>query len=221
MNNLISLIKTAKISLQKQNLIGINAKVVLVLDISKSMHPLYKNGTVQKTVERLLALAINFDPEKQIDAYVFGTEAHQLKAITENDINNYVTREIIAKHKINQATYYAKAIELIQANYYGKRKLPVFVIFITDGDATDKTATKAWLQQICKEPIFWQFIGIGKEKFNFLETLDTLTGRSIDNAAFIKIDNLDTIPESELYDNLLKEYPNWLTIMQQKKIISD
>ncbi len=221
MNNLISLTKTAKISLQKQNLIGINAKVVLVLDISKSMNPLYKNGTVQKTIERLLALAINFDSEKQIDAYVFGTEAHQLNAITEQDINNYVTREITAKHKINQATYYAKAVELIQANYYGKRNLPVFVIFITDGDATDKTATKAWLQQISKEPIFWQFIGIGKEQFTFLESLESLSGRTINNAAFLKIDNLDTIPESELYDNLLKKYPNWLTLMRQKKIISN
>lgn len=34
---------------------------------------------------------------------------------------------------------------------------------------------------------FFKFIGIGKEEFPFLNKLDTLTGRLIDNAGFMKV----------------------------------
>lgn len=218
MTTLIDLTKKAKISLEKKSLVDVVAKVALVLDVSKSMNPLYKNGTVQKTIERVLALAINFDPDKQVDAYVFGTEASQLEPVTVDDLSGYVEREIIAKHKINQATKYAKAIECVQKTYFGKRSVPVFVIFITDGDASDKPHTKAWLQQVCREPLFFQFVGIGKEKFVFLEKLDDLEGRVIDSTGYIKIDDLANITEIELYDRLLGEFPDWLKVVKKKGI---
>lgn len=219
MSNVIDLTKKAKVSLEKNNLSGITATVALVLDVSKSMYPLYHDGTVQNTIERILGLALGFDDNNEIDAYVFGNSASQLKPVTEVSFQGYVEREIIAKHKINQATKYGIAIECVQKRYFGKRDIPVFVIFITDGDASDKRNTKAWLKQVSREPIFWQFLGIGKEQFAFLEKLDGLEGRPIDSTGFIKIDDLTNVSDSELYDLLLGKFPQWLEIVKKRGII--
>ena len=217
--SLVDLRKKAAVSLEKKQLLNIKASVVLVLDVSKSMFPLYKNGTVQQVIERILALAMQLDVQQQIDAYVFGTQAVQLEKITEKDLQNYVEREIIAKHKINQATKYATAIELIQKNYFGKYELPIFVIFMTDGDCTDKKETQAWLRQVSRQPIFWQFVGIGKEEFVFLNKLDTLEKRGNDNAGVMLVNDIATIADNVLYDRLLNEFPQWLEIVTAKRLI--
>ncbi|NOQ35200.1 MAG: VWA domain-containing protein [Methylococcaceae bacterium] len=217
--SLIDLRKKAVISLEKKQLIDIKASVVLVLDVSKSMFPLYKNGTIQQIIERVLALAIQLDEHQQVDAYVFGTNAVQLEKITEADLQDYVEREIVAKHKINQATKYSKAIEQVQQNYFGKYNQPIFVIFITDGDCSDKKETQAWLRQVSRQPIFWQFVGIGKEEFVFLNKLDTLEKRGNDNAGVMLVSDIATIPDNVLYDRLLNEFPQWLEIVKTKGII--
>ncbi|ARU56426.1 von Willebrand factor type A metal sensing stress response protein [Oleiphilus messinensis] len=214
-NQIIDLSKLAAKELADKNLSGVNANVAVVLDVSKSMHPLYKDGTVQNTLDRLLALAMKIDDDQQIDAYVFGTTACALNPLTLDDVEGYVEREIVAKHKINQATKYATAIELIQKQYFGQKK-PTFVIFITDGDNSDKAETKRWLVQICREPIFWQFVGIGKEEFKFLTRLDDLPGRAIDNAGFMHVNDLTQISDSELYSRLLGEFPQWHEEIQRR-----
>ncbi len=217
--SVIDLSKKIAVSLEKKNLQGIEATVALVLDVSKSMSPLYKNGTVQSVIERVLALAMNFDNRHQVDAFVFGTGAKVLEPITLEDFEGYVEREIIAKHKINQATQYAKAIELINTTYFGKLSKPVYVIFITDGDDSDKKETAAWIKQLCRQPIFWKFVGIGKEEFKFLEKLDDLEGRVIDNTHFFKVDDIAALSDDRLYECLLEEFPQWLELVRKKGIV--
>ena len=36
------------------------------------------------------------------------------------------------------------------------------------------------------------------------------TGRAIDNAGFMPVNDIDTIKDLELYDRLLNEFPQWL-----------
>ncbi|MEH7374633.1 VWA domain-containing protein, partial [Neobacillus drentensis] len=52
MSSINLLKKTAGIVLEKKKLTNVVARVGLVLDISGSMRNLYKNGSVQKVVER-------------------------------------------------------------------------------------------------------------------------------------------------------------------------
>ncbi|MBK8185580.1 MAG: VWA domain-containing protein [Candidatus Competibacteraceae bacterium] len=70
------------------------------------------------------------------------------------------------------------------------------------------------------EPVFIQFVGIGKEDFPFLRKLDELPGRLIDNAGFMSINDLDGIQDAELYDRLLNEFPRWLTKAREKRILA-
>ena len=63
--------KTSIINLKKDK--GISnqkAQVVLCLDYSYSMNNLYNNGTVQRTLERILPLGLAFDDNKYIVSFI-------------------------------------------------------------------------------------------------------------------------------------------------------
>nr|WP_302053218.1 VWA domain-containing protein [Bacillus sp. FJAT-29790] len=85
------------------------------------------------------------------------------------------------------------------------------------------------------EPIFWQFMAIGKSNkdakklgffqsifqtdFSFLEQLDNLSGRYINNANFFSVEDPSAISDEALYDLLMEEYPSWVKEATTKKLI--
>lgn len=84
------------------------------------------------------------------------------------------------------------------------------VFFVTDGDNHDKDAMTEFMRDVSGKSIFWQFIGIGDAGFNYLESLDEMEGREIDNANFFELNDLRSISDSVLYDRILGEFPSWL-----------
>jgi len=216
---IIELGKKVAFAITMRKVGGLRAQVVLVLDISKSMNPLYRSGLIQNVIERILALALNFDDDGSVDILLFGTNAYALPSITIDDFDDYVQRSILSKYKINEATNYAPVLSLIQDKYHGKQPSPVFVIFLTDGGNADKKETEAVIRSLSSEPIFIQFVGIGAEDFPFLRKLDQLTGRLIDNAGFMHINDIGGIGDFELYDCLLNEFPLWIKNAYEMKII--
>lgn len=87
---------------------------------------------------------------------------------------------------------------------------PVYVIFITDGENIDKEAAEEAIRNASRYGIFFQFVGIGNERFQFLQKLDDLSGRRIDNANFCKINDVSSKSDEELYKLLLTEFPGWI-----------
>jgi AAA+ ATPase superfamily predicted ATPase len=216
---IIDLSKKAAFSANKYGIENQHVQVVLILDISLSMNALYKSGVIQKVIERILGLAVSFDDDGQIDLMLFGTNAYQLPAVTLDEIEGYVERVILSQYKIKEATNYAPALQLVLNKYKAPQPNPVFVIFLTDGGNADKPATKDLIRELSVEPVFIQFIGIGKEDFPFLHKLDELPGRLIDNAGFMQIDDIETIKDAELYIILLNEFPAWLTKAYEKRLL--
>ncbi|MNJ90409.1 hypothetical protein D3C87_80050 [compost metagenome] len=96
---------------------------------------------------------------------------------------------------------------------------PIYVIFITDGENPDHEDTKKLLINSSNHGVFWKFVGIGNENFEFLKELDGLKERLIDNANFIEVNNLASIDEERLYKLLLKEFPEWLKEAKNKSLI--
>ena len=96
------------------------------------------------------------------------------------------------------------------------QNLPVYVIFITDGEPSDREESENVLMQMAECPIFFQFIGIGSEHFSFLQKLDDITGRYVDNADFKPVRDLSDIS----YEMLIDEFPNWLSDEKVKELIS-
>lgn len=110
-------------------------------------------------------------------------------------------------------------MRLIRDQYRSPQPAPVFVIFLTDGGNADKPASAEAIRELSKQPVFVQFVGIGKEDFPFLRKLDELPGRLIDNAGFMHVNDLDAIKDLELYDRLLNEFPQWLETARMKGIL--
>jgi hypothetical protein len=224
----IDLRKSMVIDLKKKTgLEGQKATVVVVMDVSYSMKQLYKNGTVQALTERLLALGLAFDDDGKIDMYGFSNSNFKAPDVTTDNIVGYVDKYIASK--VDGGTSYSPVIDTIKSEFgktggwFIKKPVvldnPVFVIFITDGDNGDKSETVNAITKASQHGIFFQFVGIGQEKFTFLEKLDNLTGRNIDNCGFFKVDDLSTVTDSNLYELLLGEFPSFVKEARNKGLI--
>ena len=210
----------AAFAANRHDIEGQRAQVALVLDISASMNALYQSGAIQRVIERILGLAVTFDDDGRIDLLLFGTHAYQLPPVTLDEIDGYVERVILAQYKIREATNYAPPLRLLSNKYRTPQPAPLFVIFLTDGGNADKPASAEAIRELSSQPVFVQFVGIGKEDFPFLHKLDELPGRMIDNAGFMRVNDIDAIKDLELYDRLLNEFPRWLVEARERGLLA-
>lgn len=213
--------KTIFTELEKSNIQLKEARVVFVLDHSRSMAHLYNDGTVQDTLERIFPLALTFDDNGEMEFYLFDTLFKELDPVNIFNIDGYTQDVIMVKRGKYGATCYAPIIEEITEQYAKKNpsKIPTLVIFITDGNNSDKKNAKEALSIASHYNIFWKFVGIGSEKFDFLEKLDTMSGRFIDNANFVSINHLTDIDDDKLYQLLLEELGDWLKLCIERNMI--
>ncbi|WP_462409656.1 vWA domain-containing protein [Neobacillus sp. Marseille-QA0830] len=213
--------KTASIVLEKKNLKNVTARIGLVLDISGSMRTLYKNGTVQKVVERILAVASQFDDDGTLDVWVYDNEFSRLKSVTERDFDNYVEEYILGNdliHKFGRNDEPLVMEDVIKKyTVESPSKDPSFIVFINDGGC--KRTIKKPVVESSTKPIFWQFVGIGDSNFEVLQKLDTMEGRFVDNANFFHIQDIEKTTDEELYNQLLNEFPSWLSEATSKGIL--
>ena len=90
---LVSLAKKAAVSLEKNKLSHVRAKVALVLDASGSMWDQYRNGQVQEAVNRVFPLAVHFDDNEALDVWAFAQLAKKLNDIGFDNHSRYVDQE--------------------------------------------------------------------------------------------------------------------------------
>ncbi|WP_238942845.1 vWA domain-containing protein [Planococcus beigongshangi] len=213
--------KEATIVLEKKKLTGVRARVGIVLDISGSMRKLYNDGVVQEVVERVLAVASQFDDDGELDVWVYDNEFSRLPGATEATFMGYVEKNILSNsgvHKFGRNDE-PKVMEDVIRKYTKQDPSgePVFLVFINDGGC--KSGIKKFIVESSDQPIFWQFVGIGDSNFDVLRKLDTMGGRVVDNANFFHVDDISKISDAELYDQLLNEFPMWLKEAKEKGIL--
>lgn len=100
--------------------------------------------------------------------------------------------------------------------------IPVYIIFVTDGenDWSDKDEARKALINASNYGIFFQFVGIGSARFQFLEELDTMEGRAVDNANFFSAVQINNVTDLELYNKLMAEFPSWIDKAKQKNLLT-
>ena len=89
-------------------------------------------------------------------------------------------------------------------------EIPAFIIFITDGENSDTSATNAVIKELSEYNIFVQFIGIGDEDFDYLKSLDDMKGRKHDNTGFTAVKDMNKMSDEQLYTEILRQYKDWL-----------
>lgn len=242
--SLLSLAKTASQAVDLSGLNGQKAKVAVALDYSGSMTGVYSSGAMQRLVEKALALATRFDDDGAIDFFVFDSKAAYLGEISIDDFAGSVGRLTKGRHM--GTTNYADAFLTIRDHFgfappvspkrgffgLGKAQpsvtgpaltapadIPVYALFLTDGAPDNKDAAVRALTEVSTAPIFWKFLSIGQQSMAFLEQLDTLTQRFVDNANYEPVGDVDAISDALLFKKMLEEFPDWLKEVRTKGLI--
>ncbi len=221
--SIIDLTKKSLVQLEKKNLLDVQVRVALVLDASGSMNHQYHNGDVQKVVDRLMPLAINFDNDGSFECWAFAQYTTQLDDVTLSNVNQFIETTKRGWRNWQVGARINEEIPAIEAviNYYQQFNdgVPVYVLFISDGGVGSGRQMQKVLTQAAMLPIFWQFVGIGGRNYGVLEKLDDMTGRIVDNCNFFALDRITSISDERLYELLLEEFPSWLNEAKVKGVI--
>lgn len=204
---LVNLSKESKVDLTKHT-----ARVALATDYSGSMLGVFDNGSLQRTVSRLLPIALKFDNNGELESWLFSNGYKSLAVVTEDNYKNYV-KNVMQKSGMSMGgTEYAPVLRDMVRYYKDVEpsETPAFIIFITDGENEDKSRTNEIILELSKYNIFVQFIGIGREKFEYLRQLDNLKGRKHDNTGFTAVEDMDKLNDEQLYTEILRQYKEWL-----------
>ena len=207
--SLISLTKTAHDSLVEHQLDQQNAAVYLVLDHSGSMRGYYRSGAVQRLAEQALGLSANLDDDGTVPLIYFGDTATSAGDLRIGDHAGAIDR---THTRVRWgSTNYAAAIHAVTEQHTASGSTaPALVIFQSDGEPNSRSAAADALRYASKLPIFFAFIGFGN-RIDFLEKLDDLPGRVVDNASFFHASDPHAVADGDLYDELTAQFATWLT----------
>lgn len=230
------------VSLSKRGAAGVSARVVLVLDASGSMSFLYSGGVVADVVERMAAVAAQLDDDGEMQAWTFASNPARLPDLRLGELPEWLRlhvrvgeislfrrskkpRKGLQPGQVDMRSVgiqneeqkvIAEVRDFVRAN---PAAAPTLVLFFSDGGVYRDAAIEKELRAAVEEPIFWQFVGLGRSNYGILERFDTLPGRRVDNVGFFAVDDISTVPDPELYDRLLSEFPRWLTAARQAGIL--
>lgn len=223
---LVSLAKPIRVSLEKHRLNDVRARVAFVLDASGSMTGQFKRGNVQKVLERVTALAVQFDDDQNLDIWGFGTEFRKYDDVTLDNVSGYIERiQNAGKRSMWEilpglgGTNNEPPVMKDIINFYRDSHLPVFIVFITDGGIQKTREIKDCIRESATLPVFWKFLGLGGRNYGILEKLDSFSDRLVDNTHFFPIDDYERVSDEKLYDMLLTEFREWLDIAREKRIL--
>lgn len=223
---LVSLYKSAGVSLRKHGLDGLRAAVYLVVDYSGSMKPYYKDGSVQALADRVLGLSAHLDDDGTVPVVFFSTEVDAETEIALADHQGRIERIVAGLGHMGKTSYHLAMDAVIDHYLDSGSRAPALVVFQTDGGPINKLAAERYLCKAARLPLFWQFIGFGdtrSKQFDYLRKLDDLSvpdKRVVDNAGFFHAGaEPRKVSDTELYDRIVGEFPKWLVAARAQGII--
>ena len=210
----------------KRALDGVRARVGLAIDASRSMLPLYRDGTVQATTERLLAVAERLDTDGSMDMWCFDESCMELPAVDARSFEGYIDRRILARTDIWGTTRYAPPLRAAHERWFAPPRIgflaalfgprpapppaePALLIMVTDGenDPSDRSPAAETMRRIAGSPLYVAFVGIGAQEFRFVEGV----ARQYENVGFLRIDDLARVGTEALLERLVsEELSRWL-----------
>ncbi|MFJ5228700.1 VWA domain-containing protein [Kitasatospora sp. NPDC088391] len=229
------------VSLRKHGAQDLTARVVLVLDASGSMSTLYARGVVADVVERMAAVAAQLDDDGEMQAWTFASNPARLPDLRLPELPDWLRLHV----RVGELSLFGrrrprppqpdgridmKAVGIqneeqkviAEVREYVRRNpaaAPTLVLFFSDGGVYRNAEIERELRAAVEEPVFWQFVGLGRAGYGVLEQFGELPGRRVDNVGFFAVDDISTLPDPELYDRLLSEFPHWVTTARRAGIL--
>ncbi|MER8043349.1 VWA domain-containing protein [Streptomyces sp. NPDC094032] len=223
---LVGLYKTAGAALRRHGVDGQRVAVYLVVDYSGSMRPYYADGSVQALADRVLGLSAQLDDDGRVPVVFFSTGIDCETDIELAGHEGRIDRIVAGLGHMGKTSYHLAMDAVIDHYLDSGGTAPALVVFQTDGGPIDKVAAERYVCKAARLPIFWQFIGFGdpeSRQFDFLRRLDELAvpaKRPVDNAGFFHAGkDPRQVPDEELYDRLVAEFPAWLAAARSQGIV--
>ncbi|MFI8916796.1 vWA domain-containing protein [Streptomyces sp. NPDC053513] len=223
---LVSLYKEAGASLARHGIGGQRVAVYLVIDYSGSMKPYYANGTVQALADRVLGLSAHLDDDGRVPVVFFSTDVDAETEIRLDDHTGRIDRIVAGLGHMGKTSYHLAMDAVIDHYLDSGSTAPALVVFQTDGGPINRLAAERYVCKAARLPIFWQFVGFGdpgSRQFEFLRRLDDLAvpaKRPLDNAGFFHAgQDPNRVPDAELYDRLVSEFPAWLAAARAQGVV--
>jgi hypothetical protein len=231
--SLIDLTKKAGIILEKRQLPNPpKCRVGLALDVSGSMEDEYMDGSVQKTVDRLLAVAQKFDDNGEMEVWTYHTRVSPAPTANASTFGGYVKKCILDNPDVSKwgGTSYAPPMNAMVDHYFrgtavkakgfmnslfGKTErvaaedthIPALMLFVTDGENNDPAEARKILLEAQQFNLYWQLVGVGNGcDFAFIKEL----ADELPNAGFVHLPNLKASDEVVLDKLLTTEFVNWV-----------
>ncbi|WP_225223128.1 VWA domain-containing protein [Rhodococcus ruber] len=230
--------KQVAVSLTKRGATGLRARVILVLDASGSMSRMYDKGIVADVVERMAAVAAQLDDDGSMQAFTFASNSARLPDLVVGNLPQWIELHVrvgemklfgrrgslkpgqVDMRAVGIQNEEQKAIADVRALVRADpQPVPTLVLFFSDGGVYRNQEIENELRAATTEPIFWQFVGLGRAGFGVLERFDTLPGRLVDNVGFFAVDKIEKISDKKLYDLLLSEFPSWVREARKHGIV--
>lgn len=204
--------KLVTVSLEKKGASGLRARVIGVLDVSGSTAGLYRHGVFTRAVERIMPVAAALDDDAEMQMFLMGARGVRVDDLQVGDLPQWLERwtskRPVEAGGVNNER--AAIDEVLRYVATQSSDVPTLVLFFHDGGVTDNRGTEAAIRAAVPAAVFWQFIGLGRSSYGILARLDDLRGRAVDNTGFFALDDIDAVPDSELYDRLVHEFPDWV-----------
>lgn len=224
--------------LKKKAVQDVNAQVIAALDISGSMKNYYPKE-MQNVVNYLAAVAFSLDDNSELDTYLFSDNSEKITNVTKDNLDNFINKEVTNKSKTFywNGTNYAPFMQKIVDDFFSKETIvneksffgfvkkqkiektylknskddyPVYVIILTDGMCFDKIESENIINQFKDSNIYWQFIGITKNKSEL--SLIEHWGDKYPNVGYFNFNDLYSMDEDKLFEELVSsEFVNFIT----------
>lgn len=236
--------KQVAVCLTKHGAEGTRARVVLVLDASGSMSSLYREGVVADVAERMAAVSAQLEDDGTLQVWAFASESTRLPDLRIGELPDWLETHVPAgrgprfERPVKRRGFFGRGggEEMQDIGWSNEEQkviahvrtyvrenpaaVPTLVLFFSDGGVYNDAQIEKELRAAAKEPIFWQFVGLGRAGYGVLERFDTLTGRLVDNTGFFAVDDIAEVSDEELYDRLLSQFPSWLTAARAAGVLS-
>lgn len=206
----------AGVSLSKRGLDGIRAEVVMLLDHSGSMQTDYRDGTVQTLVERALGFALQIDTDGTIPVIRFDSNVKSAINVTIDNYASVTQNALYEPSRMGSTNLTAALDELLKMAK--ETTQPIFAVIVTDGQPNDTSTTTQRVRELAKYPVFLKFLAI--QPVNYLQKLDDMDGRLIDNADAKFISNPASMSDLDFADAMTDEWNTWIAAAQGAGILA-
>lgn len=218
------------------------AKVGICLAFSDTPRTPAENIIIEEFLRKTLPLTAELDSDGEIEFFSFDSGTSYLDPMFPPVNQVAIDKLVIGKE--TGATDYAKAFSAVR-NYYdlfpahqnagifkpirrpnssevASSDIPVYMVFLTNGDPASDREAELMLNEVSSVPIFWKFFSIGPQPVKFLQHLDDLTYRFTNNADYKYLgDDPNLLKEDALRSYLLDEFPAWLREAHDTGILID